>query len=63
MNPKELTKIIPYLASKFNHDLFKNMQIKLMVGPWSDSITSIDDYNLDKFSNILPKHIDISIIS
>ncbi len=61
MNPKELTKIIPYLASKFNQDLFKKMQINLIVGPWSDSITSIDDYNLDKFKNILPKHTDVSI--
>ena len=43
MNPKELSKVIPYLASKFTRDQFKRMQIELFVYEKRDIIAVIDD--------------------
>ena len=43
MNPKELSRVIPYLASKFTIDQFKRMQINLVVEKWRDTIAGIDD--------------------
>jgi hypothetical protein len=51
--------MIHYLASKFTQELFKRMQIKFYVSRARPSITGLDDYNLDEFKTILPKHIDI----
>jgi glucan phosphorylase len=51
--------VIPYLASKFTRDQFKRMQIKLSVFNHPDCEAGIDDFNIDQFKNILPKHIDI----
>ena len=63
VNPKELSKVIPYLASKFTRDQFKRMQINLVVFQKFDTIDGIDDLNIDQFKNILPKHIYINAIN
>ena len=62
MNFKELYKIIPYLASKFTHALFKRLHINLRVGNWFDGISGINDHDFDKYKSIYPKHIDITPI-
>ena len=43
VNPKDLSKVIPHLASKFTRDQFKRMQINLVVGQRRDTIAGIDD--------------------
>ena len=56
-----MSKIIPYLASKFTENQFKRMQINLFIDQktWN---WDINDLDLDKFTGIQPKHIQISTV-
>ena len=56
MKQDQISKIIPYLASKFTPNLFKRMQLEMNITQDNETF-EIYDENLDQYRNINPKGI------
>lgn len=56
----KILDVIPYLASKFNSNNFKRMQLRIEISSIYYKIIDFDNNYLDKFRHINPKTIEIS---
>lgn len=52
--------IIPFLASKFNNDLFKRMLLKIIGRESNSSMLKINEDQIEEFSGIYPKKLEFT---
>ena len=60
----EISRVMLLLASILTPKVIKKMQVNLNIGEHAFSSLDIDNYrNLDKYKNILPKHVQINSLN
>jgi hypothetical protein len=52
--------IIPFLASKFNNDLFKRMLLKIIGRDINDVMLKINEDQIEEFRGIYPKKLEFT---